>query len=123
MLGEKADLAKMTVGAIVYEIIQRQQLKEENLTRILYQEVAVDSRIVQFESAWAPYSVPPDSRMKASLDAELIRLEQQKRAEEVECWRDISRLKERLMETLGMYRDSARRERMVTAGMVPAGGR
>jgi len=34
MLQEKADLGKMTVGSLVYQIIQREQIKETNLLHI-----------------------------------------------------------------------------------------
>ena len=121
MLQEKADLGKITVGSLVYQIIQREQMKETNLLRIAYQEVAIDGEILHLEGAWAPDKIPMDNRTKAGLEAELIRMQQQKRAEEVECWRDISRLKEKLLESLGLYRDSARRERMVASSLPAAG--
>ena len=121
MLQEKADLGKITVGSLVYQIIQREQIKETNLTRIAYQETAIDGQILRLERAWMPGQLALDNRMKAGLEAELLRLEKQKLTEETDCWRDIARLKEKLLEALALYRDSARRERMVAGGMpIPA---
>jgi hypothetical protein len=120
MLREKADLGKMTVGSLVYQMIQRERFKDENLLRIRYQEVEIDGHMMRIDDMWWPYPAPSGDRMKAGLEAELIRLEQQKRLEEIECWRDIARLKERLLEALGLYGDAARRERMVGTTL-PAG--
>jgi len=117
ILGEKSDLGRMTVGSIVYQIVQREGIKQDNLTRILYQEAAIDSQILRLQDTWFEGVPPPGDRMTSGLEMELIRLEQQKRAEEVECWRDISRLKEKLMERLGEYRDAARRYQMVGVGL------
>jgi len=52
MLVEKADLAKMTVGSLLYQIIQRERMKDENLRRIAYQEVAIDGEILRLEDSW-----------------------------------------------------------------------
>jgi hypothetical protein len=117
MLQEKADLGKMTVGSLVYQIIQRERIKDANLTHIGYQEAAIGGRLLRLERAWMPGQLPLDNKMKMGLEAELLRLDQLKLAEEIECWRDISRLKEKLLESLALYRDSARRERMVASGL------
>ncbi len=121
ILGEKSDLGRMTVGSIVYQIVQRERMKDGNLTRILYQEAAIDSQILRLKDTWFLGVQPPGDRMTPSLEMELIRLESEKRAEEIECWRDISRLKDKLTEHLGEYRDAARKYRMVSTGLTDNG--
>lgn len=122
ILGEKADLGKMTVGTITYQIVQRERIKDDNLKRILYQEVAVDSQIFRLQGVWPDDPTWENSRLKSGLEMELLRLEQQKRAEEVECWRDISRLKDKLLDRLIEYRDAARRFEMVGSGLAEYAG-
>lgn len=117
ILGEKADLGKMGVGVLVYQIRQRERIKAENLTRILYQEVAIDSQIMRLQSAWPDDPTSDNGRLKSGLEMELLRLEGQKRAEEVDCWRDIARLKDKLLDRLIEYRDAARRYEMVGTGL------
>lgn len=117
ILGEKADLGRMTVGTIAYQIVQRERIKDENLRRILYQEAAIDGQIMRLQSIWPDYLGNEGERMKSGLEMELMRLEQQKRAEEVDCWRDISRLKDKLLDRLIEYRDAARRHEMVGSGL------
>lgn len=116
ILGEKTDLGRMSVGSLVYQIEQRERIRDENLTRILYQEVEIDSQIMRLMATHPDYLTGID-RLQSGLATELTRLEQQKRMEEVECWRDVARLKERLVEALGMYRDTARRYEMVHKGL------
>jgi hypothetical protein len=117
ILGEKADLAKLSVGAIVYQIVQREKIKDQNLLRILYQEIAIDSKILRLESAWSEDLPPQDSRFLSGLESELIRLEGEKRKEETDCWKDISRLKESLMEQLGNYRNAERKVQLIKTGL------
>ncbi len=117
ILGEKADLGRMTVGTIAYQIVQREQIKEENLKRILYQEAAIDGQIMRLQGVWPDYLGTQGDRIKSGLETELMRLEQQKRAEEVDCWRDIARLKDKLLDRLIEYRDAARRHEMVGSGL------
>lgn len=117
ILGEKTDLGRMSVGSLVYQIIERQQIKEENLARILNQEVEIDSQLMRLSATDPDYVGGSIDRMQSGLSSELTRLEQQKRMEEVECWRDVSRLKEQLVEALSMYRDVARRYEMVHKGL------
>lgn len=117
VLGEKAELGKMGVGVLVYQIRQRERIKDENLRRILYQEVAVGGQIERLKGMWPDDPTSGNGRLKAGLEMELMRLEGQKRAEEVDCWRDISRLKDRLLDRLIEYRDAARRHEMVGSGL------
>ena len=117
ILGEKTDLGRIGVGALVYQINQRERIKDENLTRILYQEVAIDSELMRLARVHPDYLGGSIDRQQSSLSSELTRLEQQRRMEVVECWRDVSKLKERLVEALSLYRDSARRYEMVHKGL------
>lgn len=117
ILGEKADLGRMSVGALVYQITERQRIKDENLTRILYQEVEIDSQLMRLSATHPNYLGGSIDRQQSSLSSELTRLEQQRRMEETECWRDVARLKERLVEALSLYRDTARRYEMVHKGL------
>lgn len=117
ILGEKSDLAKMTVGSLVYQIVHREQIKQDNLTSILYQEVDIDGQIMRLQDMSPDYIGSAGDKLKASFEMELLRLQQQKRAEEIECWRDISRIKQNLMEQLGGYREAARRVEMISAGL------
>jgi hypothetical protein len=122
ILGEKTDLGRMSVGALVYQIEQRERIKEENLARILYQEVEIGSQLLRLSAMHPEYLNGGVENLQSKLSTELPRLEQQKRAEEIECWRDLTRLKEKLVEALAMYRDVARRYEMVHEGLTVHNG-
>jgi hypothetical protein len=117
ILGEKADVAKLTVGALVYQIIQRERIKNENLLRILNQELALDNKILELEAAWPQCLPPQDDMTRMKLEMELIKIDKEKRAEEVDCWKDITRLKETLLEHFGNYRSAARKMELIQAGL------
>ncbi len=110
ILGEKSSLARMAVGAIVYAITQRQEIKKENLNRILYQEVDIGNQIKQRINGWPDYAPPGGD----PLESQLHRLEDQRRSEEVDAWRDIARLKDRLLVALTDYRSAARTHEMIS---------
>jgi hypothetical protein len=122
MLAEKADLAKMTVGSLVYQMIQRERLKDDNLLRLVYQEIEIDGRLLRLKDSWAPHAMLPDNSALLGLEAELARIDREKGAEEVACWRDVARLKDKLLESLGTYGDTSRRERMVAGPTAYAAG-
>lgn len=117
ILGEKTDLGRMSVGSLVYQIQQRERIRDENLTRILYQEVEIESQLMRLSAMHPAYLNGSVERLQTGLSTELPRLEQQKRMEETECWRDVARLKEKLVEALSLYRDTARRYEMVHKGL------
>jgi hypothetical protein len=117
ILGEKSDLAKLTVGAFVYQMIQRERIKEENLLRILYQEIAIDSQIMQLDAAWPKGMLPQDDMTKMKLQMELIKIDKEKREVQVDCWKDITRLKETLLEHFGNYRNAARKVELIQTGL------
>ena len=117
ILGEKSDLAKLTVGAFVYQIIQRERIKEDNLLRILHQEIAIDSKILELEAAWPECMLPQEDMTKMKLQMELIKIDKEKREEEVDCWKDITRLKETLLEHFGNYRNAARKVELIQTGL------
>jgi len=98
-LGRKREFLVKSVEEILSLIDDREKLKYENLRRIDYDTCKVRTGILQI-SSWEVGADPQLEKVRMGLEGEVLGLEREKRAEEVACWRDTTRLKEGLREVV-----------------------
>jgi len=94
-------------------IYDREKLKYENLRRIDYDSCKVRTSILQI-SSWEVGADPQLEKVRMGLEGEALGLEREKRAEEVACWRDTTRLKEGLREVVERLWQDRRREELLS---------
>ena len=110
--GQKAFLGK-SVQDILGLIYERETLKTENLRRIDYDSSQLKSRLFEIDS-WRTGANPQIDKTRAQIDRDLLACEREKRFEDVACWRDTTRLKTELRETLGEFQREKRKEDLLS---------
>jgi hypothetical protein len=110
--GQKAFLGK-SVQDIVGLIYEREGLKCDNIRRIDYDAGQLKSKLFEIDS-WRTGANPQIDKTRAQLDRDLLACEREKRFEEVACWRDTTRLKSELRETLGEFQREKRKESLLS---------
>ncbi len=112
-LGRKREFLVKSVEEILSLIDNREKLKYENLRRIDYDSCKVRTSILQI-SSWEVGADPQLEKVRMGLEGEALGLEREKRAEEVACWRDTTRLKEGLREVVERLWQDRRREDLLS---------
>jgi hypothetical protein len=108
----KREFLVKSVGEVLGLIYGREKLKSENLRRIDYDSCKLGTSILQI-SAW---EVGADSKLEKArlgLEGDVLGLEREKRAEEVACWRDTTRLKDSLREIVERLWELKGREELI----------
>lgn len=94
-------------------IYQRQSLKYENLTRITYESAHWGSQLRELGD-WNIGVFKDIDKTRGSIEKEIAGLERERRMEEINCWRDITRLKGELRETMQDFNMEKRKEQFFT---------
>ena len=87
----KLNLVKRKLSMIQDKIEQRRQIKDRNLADILDDEVTVDNLILSQPDVFAPYSMPP-SQQTIRLEELKLKMNEKRRMELANSWRDVSML-------------------------------
>ncbi|NUM55791.1 MAG: hypothetical protein HUU46_19290 [Candidatus Hydrogenedentes bacterium] len=88
-----------SVEDILGSIYERISLKYENLHQLEYQSIRLGTRLLELNNCnWGMN--PQIERVRINLEREILSTDTEKRNEEVECWRDVTRLKTELREVL-----------------------
>ena len=112
IIGSKKEVLNNTAKGVLKQIYERLAIKDQNLYEI-------DKRISRANSVLSQLDVfelgalPVIDKRKASFEKELILFEQEKRFEQVACWRDISRLKNQLLEVKAEIDNQSNRQRLI----------
>lgn len=112
VFSDKTKTLKSTIKAIINEIALRKTLDSLLLYRMNEDISKQNTNLMQLESPRAHYQ--PDLFMgvkskKMQLEKNVLDLEQEKRKEYVECWRDLMFMKKYLLSALKDYWDLSKR--------------
>ena len=88
-----------TVEDILGSMYERVSLKYENLHQLDYQAVQLKTRLMDLQQ-WRWGLNPQMERVRIGIEHEILETDSEKRREEVECWRDVTRIKTDLRDAL-----------------------
>lgn len=112
LISNKTKNLKSVVKALLEEI-EKRKILHSNLLQIIDDQVSEqNSQILNFESIWPKYDWQKEqefNQLKSDLEKKILRLESEKRSEQVECWRDLMNLQKDLMFALREYWDLVNR--------------
>jgi len=103
-----------SVQDILGLIYERESIKYENDHRILYESAQVGSHLLNLGD-WNIGTFKDIDKTRSQLEKEIANLEKERRMEEVSCWRDITRLKSELRETLKEFNHEKDKEGFLSA--------
>jgi hypothetical protein len=109
--GKRVFLAK-SVEDILGSIYERITLKYENLRQLDYQSIRLGTRLLELENCnWGMN--PQIERVRVGIEHEINATDMEKRKEEVDCWRDVVRIKTELRETLREFGQEKRKSELL----------
>jgi hypothetical protein len=88
-----------TVEDILGSMYERVSLKYENLHQLDYQACQLKTRLMDLQQ-WRWGLNPQMERVRIGIEHEILETDSEKRREEVECWRDVTRIKTDLRDAL-----------------------
>ncbi|MFC1735523.1 hypothetical protein ACFL1X_05360 [Candidatus Hydrogenedentota bacterium] len=110
-LGKKVFLAK-SVEDIVGLIHERGYLKDENVRKIDYDMCKTKSMLFELGD-WQMGADPQFDKTRVNIERELAMFEREKRMEDVNCWRDVCRLKSDLRELMQQVEQENRKQSLL----------
>lgn len=114
MFSDKVKLAKTSVLQIMSQINERLIIKKMNVERIYYDIDKCRTGILNAEDVYSRNYSANDKDARSRLEAEITRLEQEKRKEETSCWRDLVQLRKELMMIMSEYKNNSRKKKMLS---------
>lgn len=102
MFREKSQFAKAGIESALHEIWSRYDLMKNSIEQIDYAICKTDTKCMELPDFILGINKDWD-RVRTSLEADVLRLESQKRDEQTVAWKDITRIKSDLFETLESY--------------------
>jgi len=101
-----------SVEDILGSIYERISLKYENLQQLEYQSIRLGSRLLELNNCnWGMN--PQIERVRIGLEHEILATATEQRNEEVECWKDVTRLKTELRETLREFSQEKQKSALI----------
>jgi len=111
MIKQKSALSEYSLKSVLDQIELRKILLNRHLNEIDYTICKTDTAL--FELASFPVGMSPGAdKRRGSLEGLVQGLEQEKRREELEAFRDLNMLHEKLHETMGDHLSTKRAEKM-----------
>lgn len=107
---KKASLGNKVTG-ILSMIYEREEIAQEHSRKIDYESCAVKSKLFQVDD-WVPGINRNVDKIRETTERELLGLEREKRMEQVACWRDVSRLRMELSETMQEWYREKQKDRL-----------
>jgi hypothetical protein len=112
-LTAKRTFVGKTVEDILGSLYERVSLKYENLQQLDYQACQLKTRLMALEQ-WRWGLNPQMERVRIGIEHEILDTDSEKRREEVECWRDVTRLKTELRESLREFSQEKQKNALIT---------
>ncbi len=117
IFSDRARTSKATVKAILDDIRKREYLDSNLLNKIDYEICSQHTALMGLENVKLRYS--PDlaeymNKRKSHLESNVLGLEEEKRKEYLECWRDLMFLKKYLLSALRDYWDIAKKRDLLS---------
>jgi len=111
IIKEKIRFQKATLIQLVNLIIEREKTKQRNIVSIESEIMDCQSQLYFYKCHI--YPINPDNKRKGSLERALSQLENQRRQEEIDCWKDTFRLWQELLKAASEYRATVRKARLL----------
>jgi hypothetical protein len=112
LIGSKRESLTDSAKGLLEQIYERQAIRDKNFYEI-DKRIGRANSIIETLDIFPLGSLPVVDKRKAIIEKELMGFEQERRFEEVACWRDISRLKTQLLEFKAQINSQANRERLL----------
>ena len=108
VISEKAHFQKASLDQMLNLIKERECSKYRNLSHL-------DSEIMGLQARLYPYlchvyPIAPDNKRKSNLERAISELKNKRRHEEVDCWKDTSKLWQELLKNAVDYKAAKRRK-------------
>jgi len=100
IFSDEKKILKATVREILNDINMRQEISKRIFLRT---DIDIGNCHIKLDLCKRPYLVEKDPKLTAQLESKVLELEQEKRKEQVEFWKDIMFLKKYLMSALQDY--------------------
>lgn len=117
VFSNKATTSKATVKALLDEIKLRENL-DSHLLKTMDDEICrQNTKLLQLDTVKNHYSPEQQKirdKRKGLLEANVLELEQEKRKEYLECWRDLMFMKKYLLTSLKDYWDLAKKRNLLS---------
>ena len=113
-MGARKRFLGRSVEDILGLIYEREDLKRENILRILYESAHVGGHLRNLGD-WSIGAFKDVDKTRSQLEKEIANLEKERRMEEVSCWRDVTRMKSELRETLKEFNHEKEKEGLLNA--------
>ena len=100
LIGDKGHTARLGLDDVIHQVRQRQALYWQNMEELDQSVCEANNAVFRQE---ADQGSPADNRQRYAADKAIRDAYEQKRAERVKFWQDVSRLKQTLPETAQLY--------------------
>jgi|GEM_PF-1771754 len=111
-LDSKKEVLLNAANGILEQIYERLSIRDSNLYEIDQRIGRADSILDQLD-VFELGALPVIDKRKAFIEKELITFEQEKRFEQVACWRDVSRLQGQLLELKQQIDSQSNRQKLI----------
>lgn len=111
IIKEKIRLQKASLVQIINLITEREIAKQNNLASIESEMMKVQGELFLYKCI--VYPINPDNKRKSNLERAISELENQRRQEEIDCWKDTLELWQELLKIAAEYRATVRRVKMI----------
>ncbi|MCO6437312.1 MAG: hypothetical protein J5J06_09525 [Phycisphaerae bacterium] len=114
LIADRRQTANLALDDVITELRSRYEVWRQNTAEIVASRLHVCNQLHH----WEAYFGPPREELRASVQTLLLRLDRQKRDERISRWRDASRLRQALPESIRQY-FSAHRLIVIRHGNAP----
>jgi len=111
-LAGKTRFLSQSVEDMLGLLYERERIKYDHALTIDYASCQLKTRLFE-TGTWRTGMDPRLDRTRGQIEGELLNLEREKRMENVNCWRDVTRLKSELRETLREFDQEKRRHTLL----------
>lgn len=111
VIKEKIRFQKASLDQIINLITEREKSKQNNLASIESESIKIQK--AQFLYKCIVYPISPDNKRKSNLERASSDLENRRRQEEIDCWKDTLRLWQQLLEIAAEYKGTVRKAQVL----------
>lgn len=111
VIKEKIRFQKTSLVQIINLINEREKAKQKNITSLTSEIMGLQSQLYFYKCHM--YPITPDNKRKSNLERAVSELENRRRQEEIDCWKDTLKLWQELLEIAAEYRATVRKARVL----------
>lgn len=111
VIKEKIRFQKTSLVQLMNLILEREKSKQRNLASLASEIMNLQSQLYVYKCHI--YPIKPDNKRKSNLERSLSELENRRRQEEIDCWKDTLRLWQELLKIATELRATLRKARLL----------